>query len=506
MGGMQDEGSYMLPTQSRHGGVSYPDAEFILFDDGGKMIADPVDWTTVYALGRGANMIRYDVMQASTKKQLGPIRSLGRPGFSSYDDPASYQAYMKSTPRLRASWTAPLIISNWNSRTLYFGANYLLKSVDRGDHWKIISPDLSHDKLDCQIPNPTYYETPGRSGDAVYQTIRTLSESPLKEGMIWAGTDDGNVQLTMDDGAHWRNVTKNIRGLPEYTWVSRIDASRYSEGRAYITFDGHRNADLTTYVYVTEDYGKNWKSITGNLPRTEPCYVVKEGLKNPDLLLLGTEFSLWVSLDRGKSWSRYQNWSLSNDNKGYFPTVAIYDLEIQPRELDLIIGTHGRSIWTLPIRALEELTAENLRKEVYFVSPGNLYLFPLSDPNVLIRMQSLPGGISRNTQPGTFFSYYLRQDAKTNARIVVTDPSGQEVYASLTGPANAGLNVVPWGIGAPRASMPIHRPGDYRVTLSVDGREFTRTLQVEDVTNEDFETAPPPTYSPNDIYRPPTKR
>jgi photosystem II stability/assembly factor-like uncharacterized protein len=509
MGGMQDEGSYMLPTQTNRGGVLAVDAESLIFDDGGKSIADPNDWTTVYSLGRGDSVERLDIRQ-QTSRGIGPHSGLVNDVLAgnAYTDPADYENYLASKPRLRASYTAPFIISPWNSKTLYFGANYLFKSVDRGDHWKIISPDLTNDKMEWQIPNPTYYRVPGRSGAEIYQTVRMISESPVKQGMIWVGTDDGNVQLTMDDGEHWTNLTKNIPGRPEYTWVSHIYASRYSEGRAYATFDGHRNGDLSTYVYVTEDYGKTWTKINGNLPEKESCYVVKEGLKNPDLLFLGTEFSLWVSLDRGKTWSRYRNWELDKDNKGYFPTVAVYDLEIHPRELDLIIGTHGRGIWTIPIRALEELTAENRQKEVYFVSPGNVYLLP--NAGILRQyLEKQPGGFSPNTQPGALFYYHLRHDSQSEAQIAITDASGQETYASLTGPAKAGLNVVAWPKRDQRlgivGSFPIHRPGDYSVTLIIDGKEYNRTLHVEDVSDNDLLTAPPRTYRENEIYRPPTK-
>jgi hypothetical protein len=196
---------------------------------------------------------------------------------------------------------------------------------------------------------------------------------------------------------------------------------------------------------------------------------------------------------------------LDNENKGYFPTVAVYDLEIHPRELDLIIGTHGRSIWTLPVRALEELTAENRQKDVYFVSPGNVYLFPHLFGPMVQHFENIPGGLSRNTQPGTLFYYHLKKDAQSGAKIAITDASGQEVYANLTGPAKAGLNVVAW----PRRDslhtvvpIPIRRPGDYRVTLTIDGKEYTRTLHVEDVSNDELLTAPPRTYPENEIVRP----
>jgi hypothetical protein len=482
MGGRQDGENYSLPTQTRHGGVTSVDVIQLPGGDGQGAMADPDDWTTVYSLSAGGNLTRNNLRDGSSKSDIDPLMQLKE--LNAYTDPSTYQAYLKRDLRLRTNPSAPLLISPWNSKTLYYGSNYLFKSVDRGDNWRVVSPDLTHDKMEWQIPQAQYNRTSGGSWYEVCQAIRTISESPLKQGMIWVGTDDGYVQLTMDDGAHWTNLTRNIPGLPEYTWVSHIYASRFSEGRAYATFDGHWNGDLSTYVYVTEDYGRAWTKINGNLPEKESCYVIKEGLKNPDLLFLGTEFGLWISLDRGKTWSRYRNWELDKDIKGYFPTVAVYDLEIHPRELDLIIGTHGRSIWTLPIRALEELTAENRQKDVYFVSPGDVYLFP--NAGVLIwAFKKLPGGFSPNTQPGTLFYYHVKRDAQIDAKIVITNASGQEVYANLARPAKSGLNVIAWPKRDPLTGgfvLPIHRPGDYRVTLTIDGKEYARTLHAEDAS------------------------
>ncbi|HEY2975951.1 MAG TPA: hypothetical protein VGJ48_25785 [Pyrinomonadaceae bacterium] len=478
MGGRQDGENYSLPTQTQHGGVTTVDINEFPGGDGQKAMADPNDWTTVYSLGAGGNLFRNDLRDGSVKRDLDPLTRAGVK--DAYTNPLTNQAYLKRDMRLRTNPSAPLLISPWNSKTIYYGSNYLFKSVDRGDHWRVISPDLTHDKMEWQIPQAPYYGGNHGSWYEVYQAIRTISESPVKQGIIWVGTDDGYIQLTMDDGAHWTNVTKNIPDLPEYTEVSHIYASRHSEGRAYATFDGHRNGDLNTYVYVTEDYGKAWTKINGNLPEKESVYVIKEGLKNPDLLFLGTEFSLWVSLDRGKTWTRYRNWELDKDTKGYFPTVAVHDLEIHPRELDLIIGSHGRSIWTLPIRALEELTDENRQKEVYFVSPGDMYLFPRNDRPFQYVMKTLPGGFYPNTQPGTLFYYHLKRDAQRDAGIVITDASGNEVYASLTGPSKAGLNVVAWC--APASRITIRKPGDYRVTLTIDGKEYARTLHAEDAS------------------------
>ncbi|HEY3780690.1 MAG TPA: hypothetical protein VGL56_06375 [Fimbriimonadaceae bacterium] len=500
MGNNQDGHGWSTPTQTIHGGVARTDSVDIHGGEAGGSMADPNDWTTVYSQGRELSLDRNNLATGSVERV--DSFALGKP-LGAYTDPGTYGQYQKANPPLRAGYYPGFVISPWNSKTLYFGCNYLFKSVDRGDHWQIISPDLTHNRMDWQVPGPLSFGSSERSGQTVYQCIHTISESPLRQGLIWVGTDDGFVQLTRDDGKTWTNITANIPALPPYTWVSQICASKYVEGRAYATFDGHKNLDLKTYVYKTEDYGKTWTKIIGNLPAQESCYVIKEGLKNPDLLFLGTEFSLWVSMDRGKNWDRYQSWNIDGDRyspDGYLPTVSIYDLQIQPRELDLIIGTHGRSIWTLPIRALEELTAENRKKEVCFTSPGNVYLFPSLQMGGIYNPL---GRVSKNTQPGTLFSYYLKHDARGKANITVTNSGGSEVYAILKGPAKAGLNSLRWMTTITHG--PIKRPGDYRVILTVNGRDYAQTLHVEDATYEVLPGCHPAKY-PSNIILPPTRR
>jgi len=504
MGGTQDNGSVTLPTQSWHKGVSVADLAYLNCGDGGDAMADPYDWSTVYTACEDGTIPRIDLIHGT----IDWLKPNGDSVLGAYQDPSTIQRYLASNPRVRVSLVAPISVSPWNSQTIFFGANYLFKSVDRGDHWSIVSPDLSHDNMAWQVPNPMYATRPwGQSweGTDSYQTIVTISESDVQQGVIWAGTDDGNVQLTTDGGKHWANVTGNIAGVPEYTWVSHIESSHFVPGRAYVTFDGHRNLDYNTYVYVTEDYGETWRKITTNLPARESCYVVKEGLRNPNLLFLGTERSLWVSLDRGDNWSRYQSWELRDKHKGYFPTVAVYDLQEQPRELDLIVGTHGRSIWSLPIKALEELTAEHMQQDVYFASPGNVYLFPVQDNPISDGVSDGPsfdGWFSPNTQPGTRFYYHLKQDDVSEATIAITDASGDETYAILKGPAKAGLNVVPWGAEDGDERIPLRRPGDYRAVLTIGGKEYTQTLHVEDVSRNSVLTAPPPNYPTNEVVKP----
>lgn len=454
-GGLQDNGCWAGPTQTAHGGVAWYDFYNIGGGDGFHVQVDPDDWTTVYSESQGGDIERID-QKYGGGKGIKPKAAKGE--------------------KLRANWSTPFILSPWNPQTIYFGANRLYKSVDRGDHWAEVSPDVTYDNPNWQKAGSGSV-SPEATGAETYDTIITICESPVKQGLIWIGTDDGLVKVTKDDGQHWTDVTPNIPGLPANTWVSRVTASRYEEGRAYATFDGHRNNDYATYVYVTQDYGKTWSKLNGNLPASEPCYVIKEGLKNPDLLFLGTEFSLYVSMDRGATWNRYRT--------GDWPTVAVHDLEIHPREEDLIIATHGRSLWILPIEALEELTADNLKQDVYFVHPSTLYLFGRTGN---LEDQGDRTWISRNTQPGTNFVFYLKKDSAHDAKLVVTDAAGQKTVADLTGDAKAGLNTISW---RPRRVA----PGDYKAVLTIDGKQYVNLVHVEEVTDQQL-ASPPRTIPP----------
>jgi photosystem II stability/assembly factor-like uncharacterized protein len=490
MGSAQDcGGGILMPTQAAGGNI-WEDDDLLQVSgqESGGTMADPKDWTIIYSRDI-AMLARTDL---KTGQCIRPYREVF--SYSSLLPYFGYEQYKKQEMKIRPSPREAFgfEISSWNSQTVYFGTNYLFRSTDGGRNWNTISGDLSHNNPKWQVPDGSVYIN---SGVTSYQSISSISESPLKQGMIWVGTDCGYVQMTMDEGAHWINLTKNIPGLPDSSWVSKIYASHHKEGRAYVTFDNHRNFDLKPYVYVTEDYGKTWTKINGNLPEREPVRVIQEGLKNPDLLFLGTEFGLWVSIDRGVNWTPYEHYAVGNrDNagnikrdSGYFPKVAVYDLKIHPRELDLIVGSHGRGIWILPVRALEELTLENRSKDVYFTRPGNIYLFPfIQKPAKQFGRDSY--SYVNNTQPGTTISYYLKKDALRNeADIKITSASGDTVYnqpsyMALKGTAKAGLNSLIMG---PIITRSIAKtPGDYRVVLTIDGKEYYQTLHVEDATNE----------------------
>ncbi|MBV6457017.1 MAG: hypothetical protein HONBIEJF_00122 [Fimbriimonadaceae bacterium] len=443
-GGLQDNGSWAGPTQTSKGGVTYLDWYGIGGGDGFHVQVDPTDWTTAYSESQGGAISRLDQVR-------GDFRFI-RPR------PPQGERY-------RFNWSSPFIISPHNPRTLYFGGNKLFKTVDRGDNWKVISPDLTSNDPKKQRPGEGSV-SPENTGAEAHCTIVTISESPRKAGVVWVGTDDGYVWVTQDDGNKWTDVTMNIPGLPTNTWCSRVTASKHVEGRAYATFDGHRNDDYKPYVYVTEDFGKTWTSLSAGLEEDECCYVIKEGEKNPDLLVLGTELCLCFSLDRGKTWARYRS--------GNFPTIAVHDVAIHPRDQDLIIGTHGRSIWTLPIAPLEALTAEALGKDAVLCPPQPVYLLGR------IAGQDWMGDrtfMARNTQPGTTIFYYIKADQTGEAVVTITNALGEQV-AELKGPAKAGLHGLPWTArGRGRV-----KPGELKVTLKVGGQELSQPLVIEDAT------------------------
>jgi len=441
-GGLQDNQCWGTPTQSSQGQLQYWNATSLGGGDGFYCSADPNDWKTVYSESQGGAMSRVDLVTGQGRG----IRPRGAPG-----------------ERIRFNWSTPFFLSPHNSTTLYVGGNKVFKSVNRGDSFVAISPDLTTNDPAKLRPGVNSV-TPENTGAEQHCTIVTMSESPRKPGLLWAGTDDGLVQVTLDDGKTWANVTANIPGLPANTWCSRVIASKYEDGRAYATFDGHRSNDFNSYLYVTEDFGKTWKSLSAGFPTGDSLYVVREGEKNPDLLYLGSELSLRISLDRGASWTRFR----SNG----WPTVAVHDLLVHPRELDLVIGTHGRSLFTVDVSGLEQATTATRADDVALFRPQDVLILG----RVVGGQWDGDGGFATpNSQPGTRIQYWLKQPAKDTPKIVISDPSGKSI-SELRGVTNvAGLNVVSWS-GRVEGGL---RAGDYRITLTVDGKDYIQSVHIE---------------------------
>jgi hypothetical protein len=385
-------------------------------------------------------------------------------------------ASLKEKP-YRFNWNSPIHISPHDSNVIYCGGQYLFRTEDRGMSWLIISPDLTTDDPEKQKDSGGPI-TPDNSGAEIHCTITTIAESPLKKGLIWCGTDDGNVQITQDNGKTWTNIIKNIKGLRPNTWCSRIEASHFEAGTAYTAFDGHRTDDYVPYVFMTTDYGRTWKSVAGNLPFGW-IHVVREDLKNKNLLFAGTEFGIFASLDRGATW-----FSLKNN----LPTVAVHDIAIHPRDNDLIIGTHGRGVWILDdIAFLQEMTPEILAKDFHLFSVRSATAFLQSTKG---ETYSRPVFAGKNPPYGMTFTAFFKSEPKEQPKLTITGAQGKTFY-ELKVPTKAGLFRETWNLMyAPEkdgkkltsspmtAAFPMVPPGDYTLALEVIGQKIEKSLKI----------------------------
>ena len=366
-GGLQDNGLWVTPSNSReYRGILNMHSTWIAEGDGFHTQIDPEDWKTVYTVNHVGFVARQNIETREysfitpTPETISNFKD-----FVDYNydesrnkytiDPGEHWFFRERPdrpllpPQFRFNWSSPFIISSHNSKKVLFGSNHLFQSFDRGDNWKIISPDLTTNDKKLRNTSNGGGLTNSNTGGENHFTIITISDTPIDTTLIWVGTDDGNVQVTRNNGDSWENVKNNIDGIPEKIWVSRVEASKHSKGRAYVSFDNHRFDDNKPYVFITEDYGKTWSNISSNLPQDYSVYVIKEDYVDENLLFVGTEKSVYFSNDRGTTWEKLG----SN-----LPTVAIHDLVIHPRDGDLVAGTHGRSIWILddisPLRFLNE--------------------------------------------------------------------------------------------------------------------------------------------------------
>ena len=317
-GGLQDNGVFKGSSRSRP--LKGPQWQRLLGGDGMYVQVDPKDFTVYTGYQFGA-YYRIDPKTHRTKR-ITPLPRL--------HDPA-----------LRYNWTTPILLSSHNSDVLYFGANRIFRSMDRGDTWKAISPDLT--------------TNPKEIGDVPYATITTISESPLRFGIIYVGTDDGRVHLTRDGGLTWTEVGKNLPKEVKGLWCTRVVASKYDEATAYVTFTGYRNDDFRAFVYRTKDFGKTWQSLRNNLPE-ESVNVIREDPVNPHILYLGTDMGVFVSLDDGNSWQVLQ---------AGLPIVPVHDLVVHPRDHEVVVGTHGRSIYVLKAEPIEHLTPKVMAQPLH---------------------------------------------------------------------------------------------------------------------------------------------
>jgi photosystem II stability/assembly factor-like uncharacterized protein len=486
-GGLQDNGTWGGPSMSREGTILTDFWFNIGGGDGFHTQNDPSDWRTAYGESQGGSAQRvnvetresrritpsltnvinfkefYPVWPPAGQARAGaqPAGQRGQRGGQRGGQPPAQQAGQRGgqqaaqqpeTPMaqfgpqgprspFRFNWSTPILISPHNPRTIYMGGQHLFRSMDRGDNWMIISPDLTtNDKTKLGIRDggtdkPTGGITSDVTGAETHCTIITVSESPKTPGLIWVGTDDGNVQLTRNGGVTWTNVRNSVPGVPKGLWVSRVEASHFDEGTCYLTFDGHRSDDFKPYVFKTTDYGKTWTNIAGNIPDGQSVYVVREDPKNKNLLFVGTEFACFFSINGGKTWT---NLTLN------MPTVAFHDLSIHPRDNDLMAATHGRGIWIMDnISALQQATDSVLSSDAY--------LFESSRPATRwLRISR--GGYGRgnlffrgeNPPTGAMLHYYLKDKPAGPVTIEITDVSGLNKTTFTLDNAQPGINRLTW--------------------------------------------------------------
>ncbi len=420
-GGLQDNGTWMAPSRAV-GGIANRHWRVIGMGDGFWAFSDPADPDYAYVEYQGAMISRFRKSTGEAKD----IRPLPRPG----------------EPDFRFNWNSPIHLSPNQKGTIYLGGQFLFRSRDHGESWDRISPDLTTNDPARQHQENSGGLTIDNSDAEKYETIYTIAESPEDANLIWVGTDDGNVQITRDGGKHWTNVLKNIPGLPANTWVSTIEAGHFDPAVAYATFDGHAWGDMKTYVYKTADYGKTWTSLaTSEL--NGYAHVVREDLENKNLLFVGTEFGLFLSIDGGAHWAQF---------KGNLPNVAVRDLSIQPRESDLLIATHGRGVYILDdLTPIRELTPEILAKDFAMLP---------SRPSVLAlpaEEQRFDGDseFSGSTVPdvASIVYYQKKRHIFGDLKVEISDSKGT-VLTTLQGDKRKGLNRLGWPERAKPPKMP----------------------------------------------------
>ncbi len=335
-GGMQDNGSWRGPSSVwENGGIRNHHWEEVDFGDGFDTLPHPEDSMIGYAMSQEGYLARWN-QRTGERKDIRPAPPRGE--------------------KLRFNWNAALAQDPFAVNTIYFGSQYVHRSTDRGESWEIISEDLTSDNPDWQKQDESGGLTPDVTGAENYTSIIAITPSPVAKGVLWVGTDDGRLHVTRDGGDTWTSVEDRLRGVPAGTWIPHIAASPFAAGTAFVVLDNHRRSSWKPYVYRTDDFGRTWKSLAGKDIQGY-CLTIEQDPVEPDLLYLGTEFGLFISMDAGEHWMKWTHG---------VPTVSVMDLTVHAREHDLILGTHGRAAYVLDdIRPLRQLSAETMAEPLH---------------------------------------------------------------------------------------------------------------------------------------------
>jgi hypothetical protein len=448
-GGLQDNCDWVGPSAvwSKEG-IRHSDWTAMSGSDGFYVVFDPNDRDTFYGASQGGDVYRFNT-RTGENRPLKPQPPEGQ-------------------PRFRFHWNSPLFASRHKPGVIYLAGNHVFRLTDRAEKYTIISPDLTR--------NDPARTTATGSGAENYGVVYSLAESPKRPGLLWAGTDDGRVWVTENEGGKWTELTDNIPEPARGQWVVRIEASSHDPNAAYLVTNSYRAGDDRPMILRTADLGKTWQSAVGDLPANDPVEVVREDPVNPKLLYAGTHFGLFASFDAGTHWVRI----------GDVPPVRVDDLQIHPRTFDLVIATHGRSLAiiddTTPLR---ELTPETQAKPAHLFSVRSV-LGTYLQPNFA---EWNGKGVYRGQNPpeGALFTVWVREFTGDEIKVAVTKLNGQPV-ANLKAPGAPGLTRLNWdlrptkdvtieyGGDDPKRLLPA---GDYNAELTFGTTKVKQTFHVD---------------------------
>ncbi len=495
-GGLQDNGSWRGPNTAWQGeGIANHQWRMVSFGDGFDTRPDREQHHLTYAMSQQGYLVRFN-LETGEELAIRPPAPTGE--------------------KLRFNWNAGLALDPFDPATIYYGSQFVHRSRDRGLTWEVISPDLTSNNPEWQKQDDSGGLTPDVTGAENYTTLVALAPSPVERGVLWVGSDDGRLHVTRDAGKTWTRLDPNLGGVPAGTWIPHIEASPHSGGTAFVVLDDHRRSNWVPYLFKTEDYGRTWKNLTGQGEKSRPrgyALAVVQDPVDPDLLFLGTEFGLYCSLDGGKNWLPF---------KHGLPTASVMDLVIHPREHDLVIATHGRSLFVLDdIRPLRQLNALTLADPLHLfaIAPAQQF-HNRGTQGELAHGDSVFTG--QNRAYGALITYSLdgkdlplaekdeaekkKEDpvvadkAPCSAGDEATTPDQEEVeitihredvkIRTLKAKARRGINRTAWDLRRDAFRTPGQRPdddeaqgpevppGEYRVTVRFRGQEASGTVTV----------------------------
>ena len=489
-GGLQDNGSWMGPSETYFSdGILNQDWIKTGGGDGFLSQVHLEDENTLYGESQYLGLFRMD-LQTRQKRSIRPGDPQGK-----ISPRRNWDAWGPGVPEPElgnamapANWDGPFYLSHHDANTIYAGTNILWKSTDNGNSWQELgdlTTQVNRRELKIMGQRPDTLTASLDDGIPYYPTLTAIAESPLQQGLLYVGTDDGNLQVSQNDGRGWLNVSGRLPGLPGSAWISGIEPSRFSAGVAYVAVNNYRNNDFANYLYKTEDSGQSWVSIAGDLPARRVVRTVREDPRNPNVLYLGTELGLFVSTDQGEHWVELKN---------NMPTLPFNDLVIHPRDNDLILGSHGRGIWILDnLNALQEINDETLAAEAH------LFSIPEAEMIRYTREGTHAGDMifrGENPPKGAIIDYYLREPvAKPNVSLAILTKSG-DMVRELKPDTSAGINRLVWDFRYDRLPAPPRReessgrrrssgltgplaaPGLYMAKLTVNGKACYQNFRI----------------------------